>query len=125
MVIHYKCPNCGDDMAFDAESGKLSCHSCGRKDDIETFSEEYISKMFSEEEAKEYHCENCGAVIITEKDTAATTCSFCGAGVVLSDRLSGVLAPVKVIPFSISKEEAREAFKKNGVKMVALHQKAL
>ncbi|GEN30196.1 DNA-directed RNA polymerase subunit RPC12/RpoP [Cerasibacillus quisquiliarum] len=112
MVIHYKCPSCGSDMAFDADSGKLSCHSCGRQDDIETFSDEYITRTFTEDDAKEYHCENCGAVILTDTDTAATSCSFCGAGVVIADRLSGVLAPVKVIPFSITKEQAEVAFKK-------------
>lgn len=67
---------------------------------------------FRENEAKEYHCNNCGAVLITDAQTTATTCSYCGAGVVLSDRLSGNLAPSKVIPFTISKEQAQEAFKK-------------
>lgn len=67
---------------------------------------------FQENEAVEYHCNNCGAVLITEAQTAATTCSFCGAGVVLGDRLSGSLAPSKVIPFTISKQQAQEAFKK-------------
>ena len=67
---------------------------------------------FHGDEATEYHCKNCGAVLITEAQTTATTCSFCGAAVVLGDRLSGSLAPAKVIPFSISKEQAQEAFKK-------------
>jgi hypothetical protein len=67
---------------------------------------------FRENEAHEYHCNNCGAVLITEANTSATTCSFCGAGVVLSDRLTGNLAPAKVVPFTISKEQAQEAFKK-------------
>lgn len=67
---------------------------------------------FRENEANEYHCRNCGAVLITDLQTTATTCSFCGAGVVLSDRLTGNLAPAKVIPFTISKEDAQEAFKK-------------
>ena len=67
---------------------------------------------FGENDAREYHCKNCGAVLITEANTTATTCSFCGAGVVLNDRLTGNLAPAKVIPFSISKEQAQEAFKK-------------
>lgn len=118
MVIHYKCPNCGANMKFDATTGKLTCHSCGREDNIETFPEEFIRTTFSEDDAKEYHCENCGAVLITEKETSATTCSFCGAGVVLLDRLSGELAPAKVIPFTISKEQAIKAFKtwcKNGL----------
>lgn len=98
-------------MVFDSESGTLSCGSCGRQDTIENFPDQHITTTFSEDEAKEYHCKNCGAVILTDADTTATTCSFCGAGVVLADRLSGILAPAKVIPFTISKEEARQAFR--------------
>ncbi|MCM3111620.1 TFIIB-type zinc ribbon-containing protein [Lederbergia lenta] len=118
MIIQYKCPNCGDDMEFDSETGTLSCHSCGRKENIEEFSEDLITATFSEDEANEYHCENCGAILITEAETTATTCSFCGAAVVIGDRLSGMLAPAKVIPFTISKDEAKKAFQtwcKNGL----------
>ena len=112
MIIQYKCPNCGADMEFDSTSGMLSCPSCGRKDNIESFSEENIKAAFSEDEAKQYNCNNCGAVVITDADTTATSCSFCGAAVVLGDRLTGELAPAKVIPFSINKEQAMEAFRK-------------
>lgn len=147
-VVHYKCPNCGADMAFDSQTGLLRCGSCGRTDNIENmphpsneegdfkyeaddddihaansaFEKDYEDpsdedepsnhSTFSEGEANEYHCQNCGAVLITDAQTTATTCSFCGAGVVLSDRLSGNFAPAKVIPFSINKEQAQEAFKK-------------
>ncbi|AIY04607.1 putative phage replication protein [Planococcus sp. PAMC 21323] len=112
MVTQYKCPNCGSDMAYDSESGHLSCPNCGRQDDIETFPETNIIRKFDPGEAKEYHCENCGAVILTEAETTATHCSFCGAPVLLADRLTGDLAPAKVIPFTVSKEEAVAAFKK-------------
>ena len=149
MVVQYKCPNCGADMAFDSASGMLRCGSCGRTDNIEkmagvkpsadatatyemddedaaaanaaydhdyedTSDQDEPSKhaTFTGDEATEYHCKNCGAVLITEAQTTATTCSFCGAGVVLGDRLTGTLAPAKVIPFTISKEQAQEAFKK-------------
>ncbi len=148
-VVHYKCSNCGSDMAFDTHTGLLRCASCGRTDNIENipkpdadeddsihyeadeddinaassgFEEDYADSndsdepshhsTFQEGEACEYHCNNCGAILITEANTTATTCSFCGAGVVLSDRLSGNLAPAKVIPFTISKEQAQEAFVK-------------
>ena len=112
MVIQYKCPNCGSDMAFDSESGNLSCSNCGRQDNIETFPEANIERKFEPEEVKEYHCENCGAVILTEAETTATHCSFCEAPVVLADRLSGEFAPAKVIPFTVSKDEAVAAFQK-------------
>ncbi len=149
-VIHYKCPGCGSDMAFDSQTGSLRCASCGRTDNIDNMKKNAASdedgtfryemdeedikaansayerdyadansgdepsrhSTFHENEAHEYHCNNCGAVLITEANTAATTCSFCGAGVVLSDRLTGNLAPAKVVPFTISKEEAQTAFKK-------------
>ncbi|MEW5069204.1 TFIIB-type zinc ribbon-containing protein [Bacillus subtilis] len=112
MIISYKCPNCGSDMAFDSETGSLSCGSCGRQDNIESLPKENIAARFSDDEAKEYQCENCGAVLITEAETTATTCSFCGGAAILADRLSGHLAPAKVIPFTISKQEAEQAFRK-------------
>ncbi len=112
MVIHYKCPNCGDDMHFDAKTGALTCPACGREDHIDDFPQDHIQEMFTDEEVNEYHCENCGAVLLTDKNTAATKCSYCGAGVVLADRLTGAIAPQLVIPFAISKEEAIAGFKK-------------
>lgn len=30
MVVQYKCPSCGADMQYDAESRKLKCTGCGR-----------------------------------------------------------------------------------------------
>ncbi|MFD1066449.1 TFIIB-type zinc ribbon-containing protein [Oceanobacillus locisalsi] len=112
MLVHYKCPSCGADMEYDSRSGRLACDSCGHAEHIDTYDDVNISQSFEADEAKEYHCENCGAVVLTDADTTATSCSFCGAGVVLADRLSGDLAPAKVIPFTISKEEAMQAFKK-------------
>lgn len=110
-VIEYKCPNCGGGMVFDQQSGMLSCGSCGRKDDIESLPEAAEPYTF-EEGTKEYQCTSCGAVLMTDAETAATSCSFCGSSVVLADRLTGELAPAKVIPFKIGKEEAMQAFRK-------------
>lgn len=116
MILHYKCPNCGSDMSFDPKSGELTCSSCRLQMNIEQYQEQ--EKLAAEaldqvlDETREYQCNNCGAVLTTTADTVATNCSFCGAGVVLSDRVSGHLAPAKVIPFAITKEEAAQAFRK-------------
>lgn len=111
-------------MTYDSASGMLHCESCGRNDKIEdmqsnesqsTSDSEYTQShhdTLDHSLTKEYQCKNCGAVLYTDADTTATTCSFCGAGIILSDRLSGTMAPAKVIPFKISKEEATQAFKK-------------
>ncbi len=112
QIIDYKCPNCGSDMVFDSHTGMLACHSCGRNDNIKDMPDPLTSNVFAEDEVAEYHCKSCGAVVITEAETTATVCSFCGSVVVLGDRLAGKLAPVQVIPFAISKEEAMQAFRK-------------
>ena len=67
---------------------------------------------FSGGEVNEYNCNNCGAVLMTSPQTTATKCSFCGAGVVISDRLSGTYAPEVLFLLSISKKQAEAAFKK-------------
>lgn len=137
MVLQYKCPSCGADMVFKSETGLLTCESCGLTQQIEQMekpdltpkgepdpneipAQEYSDyedstnyNTFEEgQDTREYQCNNCGAVLQTNADTSATTCSFCGAAMVLSDRLSGSLAPNQIIPFTISKEQAQEAFKK-------------
>lgn len=120
MVIQYKCPDCGADMSFNSTTGKLHCDSCGHDEEIEgykseefePFEEQFHSSTFEGDEVNQYQCNNCGAILLTDKDTTATTCSFCGSPVILGDRLTGALAPSKVIPFSISKKEAETAFKK-------------
>ncbi len=119
MVIQYKCPDCGADMTFDSTTGKLHCDSCGHEEQIEAtsqdfddFEEYFQSTTFEGDEVKQYQCQNCGAILLTDKDTTATNCSFCGSPVIIGDRLQGALAPSKVIPFSISKQDAELAFKK-------------
>lgn len=104
-VIDYKCPSCGGSMAFDSTKGMLACSSCGRTERIEDFPDPLKQSVFTDNEAREYHCNSCGADLMTDAETTATSCSFCGSPVVLADRLTGRRAPVKIIPFSISKEE--------------------
>src|SRR5699024_9620580 len=74
-------------------------------------SKDHIDKEPFTNEVREYSCNNCGAILITDQDTSATTCTFCNAPVILQERLSGTFAPAKVIPFTITKEQAMKAFR--------------
>lgn len=80
--------------------------------DFKNFEKNAGFHTFGAVEGNQYTCKNCGAVVITTTDTTATHCSFCGAPVVLGDRLSGEMAPVKIIPFTIEKKQAVDAFRK-------------
>ena len=64
------------------------------------------------ENEKQYICKSCGAAIIVDEHTSATSCPYCGSTIALGDRLNGEKRPDKVIPFKISKEKAQAAYKK-------------
>ena len=64
-------------------------------------------------EAVIYSCPNCGAEVMTDATTAATSCHYCHNPVVLSGKLSGEYKPDLVIPFVLTKEQAAEQFRKH------------
>jgi hypothetical protein len=55
---------------------------------------------------------NCGGVLVAGEKTCATHCEYCGAPLVLADRLSGDKRPAYVLPFSLDRKAAEDAFKK-------------
>lgn len=112
-----KCPSCGGRLLFDPEKQLLCCDFCGNE-----YSPEKIELLLQipeidageagekEEDKCELVCDSCGAVLIAEKDTSATTCSFCGSPAIITRRLSKQFRPDYIIPFKVSKEEAESKF---------------
>ena len=68
--------------------------------------------IFGDEEARQYLCRNCGAILVTDNHTAMTDCLFCGSQMTLGKRISGDYAPTKIIPFNIPQKNAAKAFQK-------------
>ena len=60
---------------------------------------------------KAYSCPSCGAELICDATTAATSCPYCGNPTVVPGQFSGALKPDFVIPFKLSKEDAVAALK--------------
>jgi len=119
MIIQFKCPECGANMAFEGSTGILFCEGCRHKEKIEgyqkdwdTFKNQFHTAAFGDEEARQYQCRKCGAVLVTDNHTAADTCCFCGSSMTSGGRISGDYAPSKVIPFTVSRKEAVKAFQK-------------
>ena len=120
----YNCPCCGSPLKFDGESGKLKCAACDNAFEPEalevltspesseqiTFERSKESFQSAEEGVQAYLCKNCGAELMTENTTTAIECPYCGSPTILPDRIEGAVRPEKVIPFSVTQEQAREAF---------------
>ena len=65
------------------------------------------------DDMKAYNCPSCGAELICDASTAATSCPYCGNPTVVPGQFSGALKPDYVIPFKLSKEDAVAALKKH------------
>lgn len=120
-AINNKCPACGAPISFSPSLNKWKCEYCSSEfsfeemqkynnassaeaNDIETNNNEEELDLLS------YKCQNCGAEIVADENTAATFCVYCGSIAILKSKLSGKFAPDYIIPFKKTKEEAVAAF---------------
>ena len=63
-------------------------------------------------EQVEFICNSCGARVVTDKNTSATFCAFCGSPALVGQRLTNEFKPQYMIPFKVSRKKAEEAFLK-------------
>ena len=122
-VLDHKCPNCGAKLEFNPTKEKWACKYCDSTfelkdlEDKKNASSKEKNKSVEEEKVDDYddyvayNCPDCGAEIITDEQTTATFCVYCGNTAILRNKLSGKFMPSKIIPFKKTKEDAIEAFK--------------
>ena len=121
----YNCPCCGAPLAYDAANKNLKCASCGNSYELEALEAmgsaeaeggvqfDLPKETFNAAEAASmqvYICKGCGAELMTEETTTATECPYCGSPTILPDRIAGGVKPERVIPFTITKEQAQKQF---------------
>lgn len=113
-VLDNKCPRCQAPIEFNPKLGLFKCEYCDgefKAEELKDMSSEENNISESSVEYVNYNCPDCGAVIITDENTAATFCVYCGNTSIIKSRLSGEFAPSKIIPFKKTKEDAITAFK--------------
>ncbi len=134
QTTNFQCPSCFAPLKYDGAIDRLGCDHCGS-----TFSVAEIEKLYAADPAAvnkapsqewnkntittdwgedgavmhAYNCTSCGAEIICDATTAATSCHYCGNKTVIEGQFAGALKPDYVIPFKLSKDEAKEALKKH------------
>ena len=119
-TLDHKCPNCSAKMVYDIKLEKWHCDYCGTTMTLEELKKYKNASSDIEENIKvdeyndymSYTCPDCGAEIITDEQTTATFCVYCGNTAILKNKLVGKFAPNKIIVFKKTKEDAEEAFKK-------------
>ena len=134
QISNYQCPACTGPLHFDGKSGKLQCDYCGSSFSVQEIEalykekDEAAAQATAQAQAKEeqggesnwaqsqglkaYNCPSCGAELICDESTAATSCPYCGNPSIVPGQLSDMLKPDYVIPFKLGKEEAKAALKK-------------
>ncbi len=131
IVLEYKCPCCDAGLVFDQERQKMHCQYCDNTFDLDTvkayhqqkgkadttsLSWDYATTDTMNQEEEEalqcFICQSCSGQLLTDHQTLATFCPYCGNPAVLPARASGILKPDGVIPFKLGKEQAMAAFKK-------------
>lgn len=124
-TIDHKCPNCSAVLKFNPHGQNWKCEYCKSEFNSAQIEEinEKAGKVIDEtteavkvqkdfEGVDIYSCPNCGAQIIADENTTATSCVYCKNTAILKNKLVGEFNPSKVIAFHKTKEDAIEAFKK-------------
>lgn len=136
QITNYQCPSCTGPLHFNGGSGKLECEYCNA-----VFEVAEIEAMYAEKERtatenfntaensnnsdtsqlsqdwgtdmKAYSCPSCGAELICDSTTAATSCPYCGNPTVVPGQFGGALKPDYIIPFKLDKARAKNALKEH------------
>lgn len=121
-----KCPKCGaTEISTNTKTGKLRCNFCrhefeaekfdAMETDIENLTGEIIGSGASDiaEDSKDLitlKCTSCGAeVVIDTTNSTGARCHWCRNTLSLNQQIPNGAVPDTVLPFQISKKEAKES----------------
>lgn len=138
-MIQYKCPCCGGSIEFDSTAQKMKCPYCDTEFELETLAayDEALNQTQEDDMSWEttagsqwqegetdnmriYSCKSCGGEIVGDASMGATSCPYCGNPTIIPSQFAGDLRPDVVIPFKMSKEDAKAGLRKHlsGKKLV-------
>lgn len=99
--MQFKCVNCGGNMVYDPEKGKMLCLSCNAID-----SEEIVKQDDC------YACPSCGGKLTVTDFTSATKCEYCGTYTIIDEKITYPYGPDLILPFRFTKDQATELLRK-------------
>ncbi len=99
----FKCKNCGGNSIYSPEKKSMFCPFCDSLD----------SQERKDEKSDMGICPNCGGELNVEEHTSAIQCPYCEHYIILNERVEGVYAPIRMIPFKLSKDMVKKLMKDN------------
>ena len=134
--VSYRCPRCGAPLTFLPGHSHVTCEYCSNRISIaemEALFSAQQEQAAAAAEAQEARwntenaggewdaaetanmmiqtCSACGAELVSDGNTMATECAYCGSPNMIPRRFDGMLRPDFIIPFKKTKEEAIAALK--------------
>ena len=129
----YQCPNCNGVLAYNASTGLLECAFCdgsfsegeveraipigtgaaaGETEHVTTvegFLEHapWEAAGANAANAIGYSCPACGAGVVADQSAVTAECPYCGNNMLVSGIATTANIPQKVLPFSITRDEAK------------------
>ncbi len=119
----FTCKNCGGELTFNPGSQSLKCPYCGTENENpDTIPEVHEELDFKEALAKFKNAEDtvavqieqcpaCGAEVTLEANATTAKCDFCGTSIVAGGKSHKVMKPQYLLPFKITKDEAKKTFR--------------
>ena len=113
----YACPNCNGNIKFDPATQMMRCSYCDTQisphDKMFARSADEEKGIGDDEyEITYFTCPQCGGELMTDDNTAATFCSYCGASTILEMRVGTEKKPDYIIPFKKTREDCVKEYKK-------------
>lgn len=124
----FKCPCCGGAVEFNSSVQKMKCPYCDSEFEVDALLEyqqsleqEPVEDMSWDNNAgtqwgygetsgmNVYTCQSCGGEVVADQTTGATSCPYCDSPVVMTGSFSGDLKPDYIIPFKVTKDQAKAA----------------
>ena len=133
----FKCPSCGARIVWAPSAQKMKCPYCESEFSLDAFEaqEQAIQQdlnqdsyqtgetagMYGAQSATDdsnidpndlrvYRCGTCGAEVVTDRTTVATSCAFCGNPVMLTEQLDTNFRPKWIIPFKVDQKQVKQIY---------------
>ena len=117
-ITDVKCLSCGAPAQYEIKKGCYLCQYCGGKVSVKEALEQ--KKGFRQLHQKKMmdtvrrfplfkaSCKSCGAEVVFNENDALAKCAFCGKSLVRKNYMQTNNMPELIIPFKITREEAKE-----------------